>query len=107
MNKYEINKILIDLETSSSIFNGGKIYVFIIRVKYVLNKALGRNNSVTHRGELDLSHLKLTSDGNPTFVIGDPMNKVHMGKNKSRVKSANTKFNLICPIFPMVYLRKC
>jgi hypothetical protein len=46
---------------------------------------------VTHRGELDLSHSKLISDRNPTFVIGDPMNKVHMGKNKSLVSSASTK----------------
>jgi len=31
---------------------------------------------------------------NPTFFIGDPMNKVHMGKNKSLVSSANTKIDL-------------
>jgi len=35
--------------------------------------------------------LKQTSDGNPTFVIGDPMNKVHMGKNKPLVSFDNTK----------------
>ena len=40
-----------------------------------------------------LSHLKHMSDGNPTFVIGDPMNKVHMGKNKSLVSSASTEIN--------------
>jgi len=34
---------------------------------------------------------KQTIDGNPTFVIGDPMNKVHIGKNKSLVSSTNTK----------------
>jgi len=38
-----------------------------------------------------LSHLKQTSDGNPTFVIGDPMNKVHMGKNKSLVSFDSTR----------------
>jgi len=27
------------------------------------------------------STCKQTSDGNPTFVIGDPMNMVYMGKN--------------------------
>jgi len=27
----------------------------------------------------------------PTFVIRDPMNKVHTGKNKSLVSSDNTK----------------
>jgi len=35
--------------------------------------------------------LKQTSDGNPIFVIGDPMNKVHMVKNKSLVSSDSTK----------------
>jgi len=44
-----------------------------------------------------------TSDGNPTYVIGDPMNKVHMGKNKSLVSSNSTKliFKSIVSI-PMV-----
>ena len=28
------------------------------------------------------------------FVIGDPMNKVHIGKNRSLVSSDNTKLNL-------------
>jgi len=37
---------------------------------------------------------KQTSDGNSTFVIGNPMNKVHMGKNKSLVSSASTKIDL-------------
>lgn len=45
-----------------------------------------------HRGKWNLSHLKLTSDQNPTFVIGDPMKKVHKGKNNSLVSSASTKF---------------
>jgi len=35
--------------------------------------------------------LKPTSDGNLTFVIGYPMNKGYMGKNKSLVSSNSTK----------------
>jgi len=51
----------------------------------------------TSRG-MSLSHLKQTSDDNPTFVIGDLMNKVHMGKNKSLVSSNSTKLilNQLC-----------
>ena len=41
-----------------------------------------------------MGHLKQTSDDNPTFVIGDPMNKVHMGKNMSLVSSDSTKLIL-------------
>jgi len=41
---------------------------------------------------MGLNTCKQTSDGNPTFVIGDPMNKVHMGKNKSLVSFDNTKW---------------
>jgi len=37
---------------------------------------------------------KQTSDGNPTFVIGDPMNKAHMDKNKSLFSFGNTKIYL-------------
>ena len=40
--------------------------------------------------ELDLSQYEINSDGNPTFVIGDPMKKVHMGNNKSVVNPAST-----------------
>lgn len=29
--------------------------------------------------------IKVKSDGNPTYVIGDPMKQVHMGNNKSLV----------------------
>lgn len=53
---------------------------------------LGGNRYMEHRGKWNLSHLKLTSDRNPTFVIGDPMKKVHKGKNNSLVSSASTKF---------------
>ena len=37
--------------------------------------------------EWDLSQYEIFSDRNPTFVIEDPMKKVHMGKNKSLAKS--------------------
>ena len=40
--------------------------------------------------EWDLSQYEINSDGNPTFVIGDPMKKVHMGNNKSLVNLAST-----------------
>ena len=36
----------------------------------------------------DLNQLEIRSDGNPTFVIGDPM-KVHMGNNKSLANPAS------------------
>ena len=40
--------------------------------------------------EWDLSQLKISSDGNPTFVIGDPMKKVHVGNNKLLANSTST-----------------
>ena len=40
--------------------------------------------------EWDLSQYEINSDGNLTFVIGDPMKKVHMGNNKSLVNPAST-----------------
>jgi len=68
----------------------------------------GRSSDKTSREEHDFRNIKgnetqttckQTSDGSPTFAIGDPMNKVHMAKNKSLVSSARTKFDLksICP----------
>ena len=51
--------------------------------------------------EMRLCHSNTTSNGNPTFVIGDPMKKVQCGKNKSHVSSASAKFNP--SLFPMVY----
>ena len=42
------------------------------------------------------------SDGNPTFVIGDPMNKVHMGKNKSLVSSASIEINFKLILFVFI-----
>ena len=40
--------------------------------------------------EWNLSQYEINSDGNPTFVIGDPMKNVHMGNNKSLVNPAST-----------------
>ena len=37
--------------------------------------------------EWDLNQLEISSDGNPTSVIGDPMKKVNMGNNKSLAMS--------------------
>ena len=45
--------------------------------------------------EWDLSQLEISSDGNPTFVIGNPMKKIHMGNNKSFVYPTST--NKKCP----------
>ena len=33
--------------------------------------------------ELDLGQLEISGDSNPTFVIEDPIKKVHLGYNKS------------------------
>ena len=40
--------------------------------------------------EWDLSQYEINNDVNPTFVIGDPMKKVHMGNKKSLVNPAST-----------------
>ena len=40
--------------------------------------------------EWDSSQLDISSDENLTFMIGDPMKKVHIGKNKSLANPANT-----------------
>ena len=45
--------------------------------------------------EWDLSQYEISSDGNPTFVIGDLIKKVHMGNKKSLVNPAST--NKIVP----------
>ena len=47
--------------------------------------------------EWDLSQYEINSDGNPTFVIRDPMKKVHMGNNKSLVNPTST--NKIVPFY--------
>jgi len=38
---------------------------------------------------------KQTSDENPTFIIRDPINKIHKDKNKSFISYASIKINLI------------
>ena len=55
--------------------------------------------------EWDLSQYEISSDGNPTFVIGDPMKKLHMGNNKSLVNPAST--NKIVPSYGMVMVLEC
>ena len=44
--------------------------------------------------EWDLSLYEISSDGNPTFMIGDPIKKVHMGNNKSFANPASTEKNV-------------
>ena len=53
----------------------------------------------------ELSQSKISSDGNPTFVIGDPMKKVHMGNNKSLANPAST--NKIVPFYGVVMVGEC
>ena len=50
--------------------------------------------------EWDLSQLEISSDENLTFVIEDPMKKVHIGNNKSLANPANT--NKIVPSYGVV-----
>ena len=47
--------------------------------------------------EWDLRQYEINNDGNPTFVIEDPMKKVHMGNNKSLVNPAST--NKMVPFY--------
>jgi uncharacterized secreted protein with C-terminal beta-propeller domain len=44
--------------------------------------------------------LKTTNNGNPAFVIGDPMKKVHMGKNNLFIVMLALKS--FCPL-PMCF----
>ena len=55
--------------------------------------------------EWDLSEYEISSDGNPTFVIGDPMKKVHMGNNKALVNPSST--NKIVPSYGVVMVLEC
>ena len=55
--------------------------------------------------ECDLIQLEISSDGNPTFVIEDPMKKVHMGNNKSLANPTST--NKIVPSCGMVMVLEC
>ena len=84
---------LIDLETSWSILYDERKRKLSSSFMYKVATKQSPWDEIfcVHRGDLDLSHLKLISDRNPTFVIEDPMNKVHMGKNKSLISSASTK----------------
>jgi len=63
-------------------------------LEYPLTKPLGRKLILETSRGMGLKPLANKSDGNPTFFIGDPMNKVHMGKNKSLVSSASTNIDL-------------
>ena len=55
--------------------------------------------------EWNLSQLEINSDENPTFMIGDPMKKVHMGKNKSLVNPAS--IDKIVPSYGVVMVLEC
>ena len=46
-----------------------------------------------HQGEWDyIKPFEINGDGNPTFMIGDPMKNVHMGNNKSLVNSTSSDY---------------
>ena len=49
--------------------------------------------------EWDLSQYEINNDGNLTFVIGDPMKKVHIGNNNSLANPAST--NKMVPFYGM------
>ena len=55
--------------------------------------------------EWDLSQIEISYDGNPTFVIGNPMKKVHIGNNKSLVSPASTNKNV--PFYGVVMVLEC
>ena len=55
--------------------------------------------------EWDLSQLEISSDANSTFVIENPMKKVHMGNNKSLVNPTSTNKNV--PFYGVVMVLKC
>ena len=55
--------------------------------------------------EWDLSQLKISSDGNLTFIIGDPMKKVHIDNNMSLFNPAST--NIIVPSYGVVMVLEC
>jgi len=71
------------------------------------NKSSNKSPSEKHdfkniKGNKTRATSKQTSDGNVTFMIVNPMNKVYMDKNKSLVSSASIKIflksNLFIPI---------
>ena len=56
--------------------------------------------------EWDLSQYEISSNGNPTFMIGDPMKKAHMGNNnKSLANPASTDKNV--PSYGVVMVLEC
>ena len=55
--------------------------------------------------EWDLSQYEINSDGNQTYVIGDPMKKVHMVNNKSLANLTST--NKIVPSYGVVMVLEC
>ena len=58
-----------------------------------LTKPLGRKLiNETSRGMRLKPIWDISNDSNPTILIGDPMNKVHMGNNKLFANTASTNF---------------
>ena len=55
--------------------------------------------------EWDLSQLEISSDENLTFVIRDPMKKVHIGNNKSLANPIRT--NKIVLSYGVVMVLEC
>ena len=55
--------------------------------------------------EWDLSQLEISNDGSLTFVIRDPVKKVHIGNNKSLANPAST--NKIVPSYGVVMVLEC
>ena len=55
--------------------------------------------------EWDLGQLDISSDGNLTFVIGDPMKKVHIDNSKSLANHAST--NKIVHSYSVVIVLEC
>jgi len=73
-----------------------------------LTKPLGEEYDIRNiEGNETGATWKQTSDGNSTFVIGDPMKKVHMGKNKSFVSFAYTQIDFYqFPFSPFLWCKK-
>ena len=70
-----------------------------------LTKPLGRKLILETSSGMSLKPIEISNDGNPTFVIGDPMKKVHMGNNKSLTNPAST--NKIVPSYGVVMVLEC
>ena len=52
-----------------------------------------------------ITQFEISSNGNPTFMIGDPMKKVHMGNNKSLANPVSIDKNL--PSYGVVMVLEC